>query len=88
MARICYARVSTIEEDLQVQHDRLRREGCEIIRSEKVSGGSREGRTELIPSSSSCAKAMMWPSPGLTGSGAIPAMCSTSFTNASSAARL
>lgn len=48
MTRIGYARVSTIEQDLQVQHDRLRREGCEIVRSEKVSGGSREGRTELM----------------------------------------
>lgn len=47
MARIGYARVSTIDQDLQVQYDRLRREGCEIIRSEKVSGSSREGRTEL-----------------------------------------
>jgi len=47
MARIGYARVSTIDQDLQVQLDRLRREGCEIVRSEKVSGGSREGRTEL-----------------------------------------
>jgi DNA invertase Pin-like site-specific DNA recombinase len=47
MARIGYARVSTIDQDLQVQHDRLQRDGCEIIRSEKVSGGSREGRTEL-----------------------------------------
>lgn len=47
MARIGYARVSSMDQDLQVQHDRLRREGCEIIRSEKVSGGSREGRTEL-----------------------------------------
>lgn len=47
MARIGYARVSTIDQDLQIQHDRLRREGCEIIRSEKVSGGIREGRTEL-----------------------------------------
>lgn len=47
MARIGYARVSTTDQDLQVQLDRLRREGCEIIRSEMVSGGSREGRTEL-----------------------------------------
>jgi DNA invertase Pin-like site-specific DNA recombinase len=27
--------------------DRLRKAGCTIIRSEKVSGGSREGRDEL-----------------------------------------
>ncbi len=47
MARIGYARVSTIDQDLQVQLDRLQREGCQIIRSEKVSGGSRDGRTEL-----------------------------------------
>jgi DNA invertase Pin-like site-specific DNA recombinase len=47
MARIGYARVSTLDQDLQVQFVRLRDEGCSIIRSEIVSGGTREGRTEL-----------------------------------------
>lgn len=47
MTRFGYARVSTTDQDLGVQLDRLRREGCEIIRSEKISGASRQGRTEL-----------------------------------------
>ncbi|GJD30585.1 Transposon gamma-delta resolvase [Methylobacterium adhaesivum] len=47
MARIGYARVSTLDQDLDGQVSRLTVEGCTLIRSEKVSGGSREGRTEL-----------------------------------------
>ena len=47
MARIGYARVSTIDQDLDIQIAKLKAEGCEIVRSEKVSGGSREGRVEL-----------------------------------------
>lgn len=47
MARIGYARVSTLDQDLDGQVARLTTEGCGIIRSEKVSGGSREGRAEL-----------------------------------------
>ena len=47
MARIGYARVSSIDQDLDNQVAKLKAEGCEIVRSEKVSGGSREGRVEL-----------------------------------------
>ena len=47
MARIGYARVSTTDQDLDTQLDRLKAEGCEVIRAEKVSGASRAGRTEL-----------------------------------------
>jgi DNA invertase Pin-like site-specific DNA recombinase len=47
MAVYGYARVSTTDQDLTLQEDALRQAGCEVIRAEKVSGSSREGREEL-----------------------------------------
>ena len=47
MATYGYARVSTTDQDLTVQREALKVAGCEIIREEKVSGTSRQGRDEL-----------------------------------------
>lgn len=47
MARIGYARVSSTDQDLEIQIAKLKAEGCEIVRSEKLSGASRDGRVEL-----------------------------------------
>lgn len=46
-SKIGYARVSTTDQDLQLQIGRLKMEGCGVIRSEKVSGATREGQGEL-----------------------------------------
>ncbi|RVG23670.1 recombinase family protein [Sinorhizobium meliloti] len=43
MARIGYARVSTTDQDLQAQLDRLRSEGCDVIRDRVPGGGVGRG---------------------------------------------
>src|SRR6478735_7673196 len=44
---IGYARVSSGSQDTTVQEAMLRAAGCTVVRTEKVSGRSREGRSEL-----------------------------------------
>lgn len=44
---IGYARVSTTDQDCSIQEAALREAGCNPIRSEQVSGTSRDGRKEL-----------------------------------------
>jgi len=47
MALYGYARVSTSDQDCTIQEAALRQAGCTVIRSEKASGTSLRGRTEL-----------------------------------------
>jgi DNA invertase Pin-like site-specific DNA recombinase len=47
MSMIGYARVSTASQSTEIQVKKLKEAGCSVIRMEKVSGRSREGRTEL-----------------------------------------
>ena len=47
MALYSYARVSTLEESLGIQHAARKAAGCDVIRAEKASGTRRDGRTEI-----------------------------------------
>ena len=47
MTKIGYARVSTTSQLIDIQVEVLKAAGCATIRTEKVSGGSRDGRDEL-----------------------------------------
>ena len=46
-ATIGYARVSSNGHSTDTQVDRLKAAGCTVVRTEKVSGRSRDGRSEL-----------------------------------------
>lgn len=47
MAIYGYARVSTGDQDLTVQREALKKAGCTVIREEKKSGTTRQGREQL-----------------------------------------
>ena len=55
-----YARVSSLDQDLSIQLDVLTVAGYTVVRSEKVTGTSTDGREELATLFSSSARATRW----------------------------
>ena len=47
MASYGYARVSSLSQSTEIQVEALKKSGCTVVREEKVSGKSTEGRKEL-----------------------------------------
>ena len=47
MAQYGYARVSSLSQSTEIQVEALKASGCTVVREEKVSGRSTEGRNEL-----------------------------------------
>jgi DNA invertase Pin-like site-specific DNA recombinase len=47
MTNFGYARASTLDQAVEIQITALKAAGCDVVRSEKRSGSSTEGRTEL-----------------------------------------
>lgn len=47
MSKIGYARVSTLDQNTTLQIEALKAAGCTVIREEKASGTTTDGRTEL-----------------------------------------
>lgn len=47
MAQYGYARVSSLSQSTEIQVEALKNSGCSVIRQEKISGKSTEGRKEL-----------------------------------------
>jgi hypothetical protein len=56
-SKIGYARVSTFEQDLDVQIAALKAAGCDVVRAEKRSGTSTKARTSCARCSTSSALA-------------------------------
>ena len=64
--RIGYARVSTTEQNLDLQRDALKRAGCEKIIEDTASGGKRE-RSGLEGCRERCGVVTCWRYGGSTG---------------------